>query len=503
MADVTFYGGVGEIGGNKILLCDEDEGRGGRIFLDFGMSFKQHGRYFSEFIQPRTSNGLNDFFELGLLPDMKGLYRNDYLRHNKRETSAKPAVDGVLLTHAHMDHMGYVNFLHEDCNVYSTPVTRDICSVFDETGSGSHSDFVKTTKCFSYYENSKGAMSRIKHCKDPDIKKKARSYPIKENGVREFDAGGMRCRLLPLDHSLPGSCGFLIECDGAAVAYTGDLRFHGKSPERTRRFIKACASSKPDLLICEGTNIDEEPGLSEDDVETRISQAIAEAGKNHLFATFPVRDTDRLMSFYRAAIGNERKLAVNLKQAFLLDRLAESGSLASGKEVVPSRDPHLAVYAKKKDYGLIGGDADTDEKKRDYDVWEREFIGQDNCICWKDMRERPEDYVLYLDSFSIQELVDIKPLSGSLYIKSSCEPFDLEMELDWKRMLNWFSHFGLRHTQIHASGHACGSELLEMVREIAPKRVMPVHTEKPGLFKEALAGEMEVLPPELNKVYGV
>ncbi|MGD0327655.1 MAG: hypothetical protein ABSB21_03390 [Halobacteriota archaeon] len=35
MTSLIFYGGVNEIGGNKILLEDQ----GTRLFLDFGMSF--------------------------------------------------------------------------------------------------------------------------------------------------------------------------------------------------------------------------------------------------------------------------------------------------------------------------------------------------------------------------------------------------------------------------------------------------------------------------------
>ena len=53
MTSLTFYGGVNEIGGNKILLEDQ----GTRVFLDFGMSFGQSGIYFSEFNQPRKCNG--------------------------------------------------------------------------------------------------------------------------------------------------------------------------------------------------------------------------------------------------------------------------------------------------------------------------------------------------------------------------------------------------------------------------------------------------------------
>jgi len=81
MTSLTFYGGVDEIGGNKILLEDRDI----RIFLDFGMSFSQSGRYFSEFLNPRKCNGVLDFIKTRLLPDLPGLYRLDYLRHMGRK----------------------------------------------------------------------------------------------------------------------------------------------------------------------------------------------------------------------------------------------------------------------------------------------------------------------------------------------------------------------------------------------------------------------------------
>jgi len=69
MPSLTFYGGVNEIGGNKILF----EAGGTKIFLDFGMSFKIANQYFAEFLQPRKCTALTDFFDLGLLPDVKGI----------------------------------------------------------------------------------------------------------------------------------------------------------------------------------------------------------------------------------------------------------------------------------------------------------------------------------------------------------------------------------------------------------------------------------------------
>ena len=75
--NIKAYGGIDEIGGNKIVF----EHKGTKILLDIGMSFGQVGEYFDEFMQPRQGVGLTDFFELGLLPDIKGLYREDILKH--------------------------------------------------------------------------------------------------------------------------------------------------------------------------------------------------------------------------------------------------------------------------------------------------------------------------------------------------------------------------------------------------------------------------------------
>jgi ribonuclease J len=48
---LTFYGGVDEIGGNKILL----QGRGTQVFFDFVMSFAMKKQYYSPpFFTPKS-----------------------------------------------------------------------------------------------------------------------------------------------------------------------------------------------------------------------------------------------------------------------------------------------------------------------------------------------------------------------------------------------------------------------------------------------------------------
>ncbi len=63
------------MGGNKILLSDNDTS----IFLDFGKGFTRRAKYFEEFLNLRVANGMVDFLEMGIIPDVEGIYREDLL----------------------------------------------------------------------------------------------------------------------------------------------------------------------------------------------------------------------------------------------------------------------------------------------------------------------------------------------------------------------------------------------------------------------------------------
>ena len=95
---LTFYGGINEIGGNKVLLED----KGTRIFLDFGQSFTMGDDYFTSWLKPRRINGLGDYFEFNLLPKIEGIYGEKQLKFTDLPYT-EPEIDAVFLSHAHMD----------------------------------------------------------------------------------------------------------------------------------------------------------------------------------------------------------------------------------------------------------------------------------------------------------------------------------------------------------------------------------------------------------------
>jgi mRNA degradation ribonuclease J1/J2 len=49
---------------------------------------------------------------------------------------------------------------------------------------------------------------------------------------------------------------------------------------------------------------------------------------------------------------------------------------------------------------------------------------------------------------------------------------------------------------LHASGHASGTDLLDIVRDIQPSKLIPVHSEYPEYFAQNLSGsDIEVILP--------
>ena len=128
MPALTLYGGVGEIGGNKIVLED----KGTRILLDFGKSFSVRTKYYDWTKRPRLANGIGDFLALGLLPQLSGVYRRDLLRLANLPSKEDKSVHAAILSHAHSDHADYASFLREDIPIYMGETTKAIICALEE-----------------------------------------------------------------------------------------------------------------------------------------------------------------------------------------------------------------------------------------------------------------------------------------------------------------------------------------------------------------------------------
>ena len=84
----------------------------------------------------------------------------------------------------------------------------------------------------------------------------------------------------------------------------------------------------------------------------------------------------------------------------------------------------------------------------------------------------------------LKSLISIQPVAGSCYVLSASEPFNEEMEIDYERLVNWLSHYGLPQYHVHVSGHMMPLQLKAALRKMNAKRIFPVHTENAELFKK-------------------
>jgi ribonuclease J len=254
--------------------------------------------------------------------------------------------------------------------------------------------------------------------------------------------------------------------------------------------VATAAAEDVDVLVTEGTRVGEPMGSSEAEVRERVTELVSGAD-GMVLANYPPRDLDRIVSFYEAARAAGRELVVDTRQALLLENLG--AVLGDG---VPRLGDGIRVFARRQGWGIVGNpEFPEDIQEQDYGKWERSFAFSAHRILDHEIHEEQDRYLVYMDFFHLQALMDLRPDPGSLFIRSMVEPFNEEMELDEARIDNWMAMFGLEKHQVHASGHACGDDLRDLVDSISPRVVVPIHTERPDEF---LAMHPDVRLPRLG-----
>jgi len=427
---LTCYGGVGEIGGNKFLLED----KGTKVMIDFGAGFADGAEFFDSGIEPRLVNGAGDLFEFGLLPEIQGLYSEKALQ-NTRLKHSSPEIDGVVLSHYHWDHTGRIGHIDPEIPVFCGETTSLIHEAYSDS-SGSPLD----------------------------------DHPVRKFRTGDkFSIGSIEFEPVHVDHSIPGAYGFLAHTSEGVLAYTGDFRFHGPAGSMTDDFVAAASNAVPSVLLTEGTRVsgrDSGANMTENEVLSEASKIVQRA-RSLVFSTFRGNDVDRINTFYEACHRAGRRLVVSMKMAILLEKLKQDKRLR-----VPRVGKDVGVYVRRKRTGKL------DDK--DYFPWERPFLN--HGVSALEVRKRQRELFLHLESWNFPELIDIRPDRGGTYIHSATEAFNEEGEREETVIRNWIDHVDFRYEQLHASGHAPGAQVGDLVKRIGAKKVVPIHTEHPRLF---------------------
>ncbi|MEM2081379.1 MAG: MBL fold metallo-hydrolase [Candidatus Bathyarchaeia archaeon] len=418
---LTFYGGVNEIGGNKILLQDKDT----RVFFDFGMSFTMRKQFYSPpFLSPKSETSLQ---ELEILPRIKGVYKFD----------PSPAeVDAVFISHGHLDHCAYLSFIKREIPIYCGETTQIILR----------------------------ALSEIRRA-DLEFSVSDIAFKPFRTG-QKIQVGSLEIEPFHVDHSVPGAYGFLIHTSKGTVAYTGDFRDHGAKPELTRDFVEQAAKAEPVAVVTEATNMTGATVSSEAEVESKLDSIVA-AADGIVLAEFSYSDVDRLNSFFHIAKKNQRCLALSLKQAHLLEALRRDKGL-----IVPPLDDEGVLIFRKSKKRFDKWETQLIEK----------YSAQNKIFDVFDVSKQQCKVVLAISFHDFEELVALKPVAGSCYVLSASEPFNEEMELDYERLVNWLRHYGLPQYHVHVSGHIMPLKLKKALKEIGAAQLFPIHTESADLF---------------------
>jgi ribonuclease J len=121
---------------------------------------------------------------MGLLPDIKGLYREDLMKLAERDV-LEPNIDGVLLSHAHSDHADYISFIHEKIPIYMDATCHLILQAIEERSNRQIEREILTYK------------ERPYNRKDDPIQRKIITFRTGD----KFNIGSLEVEPIHVDHS--------------------------------------------------------------------------------------------------------------------------------------------------------------------------------------------------------------------------------------------------------------------------------------------------------------
>jgi ribonuclease J len=500
----------------KLALFDGDKTIGGAKFavhsgntsllLDFGLNFSKFGRLFGEFLQPRGCRGLHDLWHTGLIPPFSGAYRKDLFPADFRPSEAlKFAPDAVVVSHAHLDHMGLLGAIRTDIPIACSTTTAMIMKSLQDTGqSVSHQEYA-----YAVPRIANGSSSTIKSCSyttpaisrplmtlDSCPEEAARFWSMSHNGrfigsgnvtPEVSSIGSFSIKSFPVDHSVPGCVAVEVRDESTHLIYTGDLRTHGSRGADTSSFIDRLEADPPDVLIVEGTRIGRASDrvVTEREVAERAFEIVRASAGRLVIADFGGRHMERLASFATVASQLDRRLLISTKDAHLLEAIA---LVDSDYDLLGER--RVGIYA----------DPRAVEQK-----WEQRIrsVFKELLVYPAEVTVDPGFYVLAFSVWDMPEMLDLACDSG-VYIYSSSEAYGEDSRLQLYQLWNWICQLRMElhgftweggetgkpifTPGLNASGHIDENSLRELLLRVQPAVVVPVHTERPEWFEHVLMG---------------
>lgn len=406
MTQLKFLGGCREVGRSAYLLDTGAE----KILMDYGVKLNAPPEEGGPVAKPKRI-GLN--------------------------------VDGVLVTHCHLDHSGLVPALYSrgyHGDVYSTAITFDLARTLYEDSiklaklKGREQDFLKKD-----LEEMEKYKRRVTY---------GQTFSIRGCNISVYDAG-----------HIPGSCSFLVDTGEKTVLYSGDINM------MDTRLMKGMKAKYPDVdvLITESTYSQENHPDREELEEKFVSRVRERLKKNGvvLVPAFAIGRSQELLLILRKygidapiyldgmAVEATKKILrypeflrspKELKRAY-----HDAKTLGSDKERKEALDGPSVIVTTA---GMLGGGP--------FAYYIKEIYDEENCS-------------ILLTGYQVEDTAGRKLLKTGIY-----KPEDLQLDVK--------CHYEL----FDFSAHSGRDELFDFVEKVNPGRVIPVHGDENKKFAEEL-----------------
>ena len=394
--DLVFIplGGSGEIGMN----CNLYHYNNSWIMIDLGVMFGNSNL---------SSNEL-------IMPNIEFLIENNI------------KLDGLILTHAHEDHIGAVPFLYEKLGSFKIFTTSFTASVlkrkFDSSG-------IKeiNIELLNYNENKK--------------------------------IGKFAIETLALTHSIPEPNAIIIRTEKLNIFHTGDWKIDptplvGNPIDQEK--LKDLKNEGMAIMVCDSTNVfNENPSGSENDVREELRQIFSQKIKNKIIITCFASNIARLETILK--VSNEfYKCCVFLGRSIhrIYESAKENNYLKNFNNIVS-----------EKDSGSISED--------NLVIVCTGSQGESNAALSRLVNDKNKFIEIFNDDlviFSSREIPGnekkISELKNQL-LKKKVRIIDSKI------------------SKVHVSGHPSKKELKQMYEWISPNTIIPVHGEFKHLSEHA------------------
>ena len=353
--------------------------------------------------------------------------------------------DGIIITHAHLDHCGAAPIYYKrwDPPIYMNDVTQELSRLLIL-------DSMKVAKKQGF-----GVPFSMKEVRTME------KYTKLVNYYKKFKIGGFDCCLYDSGH-IPGSSGILLEKNGKRIYYTGDIQ-----TVDSHLLHKCHTPTNIDVLIIESTySYKNHPDKKKE--EKLFLESIDEIIAKEETVLIPV-----------FAIGRAQEILLILEK--YADRIALDGMAKSASDIISNHENYIKEPKKfqkiLKRVNWIENQKERENAIRNYPiiVSSAGMLGGGPAIHYlRQIQKRPESKVVFC-GFLVEDSPGRNLIQTKVF-QNAEEKFHVHAELE----------------QFDLSAHTDRNGLLNIIERTKPKNVICVHGERCEEFAKEIEEKYEI-----------